>query len=100
MAVSAVGFVEPIRVMFRPVFTLRRWAEKAFAALTPWTPRPEPGPDRPASGSSPQGALAAGEHLPVTEGAGFKYYAAYIIASLVLLLLFAGLVVLLEGGRG
>jgi hydrogenase-4 component B len=100
MAVSAVGFVEPIRVMFRPAFTLRSWAEKAFAVLVPWTARPEPGPDRQAIGSSPLGVEAVGEHAQRTGGAGFKHYATYIIASIVLLLLFAALVVLLADGRG
>jgi hydrogenase-4 component B len=105
MEVSAVGFVEPIRVMFRPAFTLRNraadvsaWVEKALAGLIPWTARPEPLGHRPAIGSSPRAVEAAEEHLQVTEAAGFKHYSAYIIASLVLLLLFAALVVLLSAG--
>jgi hypothetical protein len=100
MAVSAVGFVEPIRVMFRPAFRIRIWAEKAVAALAPWTARAEPGPDRPVSGASPLGVEAAGGYLPVTEKDGLKHYAAYLTASVVLLLLFAGLVVFLASGRG
>jgi hydrogenase-4 component B len=105
MEVSAVGFVEPIRVMFRPAFTLRSraaaasaWAEKAFAGVIPWTARPERGGARLAIGSSPRGVEAVGEHLQVTEETGFKHASAYVIASLVLLLLFAALVVLLPAG--
>jgi hydrogenase-4 component B len=105
MEVSAVGFVEPIRVMFRPAFTLRSqaagvsaWAKKALAGLISRTARSEPGGDRPAIVSSPRGVEAAGEHLQVTEGAGFERYFADIIASFVLLILFAALVALLAAG--
>jgi hydrogenase-4 component B len=105
MEISAVGFVEPIRVMFRPAFTLRSRAadvsarvEKALAGLIPWTARPEPLRDRPAIGSSPRGVEEAGERLQVTKVTAFNDYSAYIIASLGLLLLFAALVVILAAG--
>jgi hydrogenase-4 component B len=82
MNVSAQGFTEPIRLMFRPAFALRRLLGGA-----------------PAAGA---GATAPGGQLAIGAAPGYGRHAAYLVASLALLLVFfAALVVvpISTGGR-
>ena len=93
MSVTAGGFVEPIQVLFRPLYTLRNRADDAlallraqFARIITTAGRVEPLWDRGVLAPIGRGVQAAGERLQLLQGGDFRIYCAYIIAALVVLL--------------
>ena len=87
MLVSAFGFGEPIRVMFRPLYALRSRTAVVSART-----------EKELGGTAVAALAGPEEGLQVAAGDRSRRFAAYGIASLVLLLLFAALL-LVVGGR-
>ena len=93
MSVSAGGFAEPIRVLFRPLYGVRDWADTRLAALAPSfvgvpssAGRAERLWDRWLLVPLERGVRAAGGYTQILQGGDFRVYCVYIVAALVVLL--------------
>ena len=93
MHVSAGGFAEPIRVLFRPLYGVRSRAARGlaaaadrFAAVPGGAARAEELWDRLLLAPIGRGVQAAGEQLQVLQGGDFRVYCLYIVAALIVLL--------------
>ena len=93
MSVSAGGFAEPIRVLFRPLYGVRDWAGNGLAALTSWfaglpasAGRTEKLWDRWLLVPLGRSVQAAGSTVQILQGGDFRIYCLYIVAALVVLL--------------
>jgi hydrogenase-4 component B len=92
MNVSSGGFAEPIKVLFRPLYGVRDWADGRLVALTNWFS------GLPASAGQAEqlwdrwllvpvghGVQAVGVRMQVLQGGDFRVYCLYIIAALIAL---------------
>lgn len=93
MSVSAGGFAEPIKVLFRPLYGVRSWADGCFAATRPWfatipasAGRTEQYWDRWLLAPLGRGVQALGEQMQFLQGGDFRIYCLYIVAALIVLL--------------
>ncbi|MDE2183711.1 MAG: hydrogenase 4 subunit B [Alphaproteobacteria bacterium] len=96
MRVSAGGFAEPIKVLFRPLYGVRNWAEDCFTALMPWfaglpasAGRTELLWDRWLLAPLGDSVEAVSVRMQVLQGGDFRVYCLYIIAALIALLIVA-----------
>lgn len=93
MRVSAGGFAEPIRVLFRPLYRVREWSSsrlKAFGGGFSGVPasaeRGEKLWDRWLLTPIGRGVETTGGYLQILQGGDFRVYCLYIVAALVVLL--------------
>jgi len=93
MSVSAGGFAEPIKVLFRPLYGVRNWADSHLAATGSWftgfpasARRAEQLWDRWLLTPLGRGVRAAGEQMQTLQGGDFRVYCLYIVAALIVLL--------------
>ena len=93
MSVSAGSFAEPISVLFRPLYGVRRLADRGLAAARPWftgmpagAARTEQIWDRWLLVPLGRGVQAVGARLQILQGGDFRVYCLYIVAALVVLL--------------
>jgi hydrogenase-4 component B len=93
MRVSSGGFAQPIKVLFRPLYGVRDWADDRLAALTPWfaglpasAGRAEQLWDRWLLAPLGRGVQAAGVHMQILQGGDIRVYCLYIVAALIALL--------------
>jgi hydrogenase-4 component B len=94
MNVSAGGFTQPIRVLFRPLYAMRDTADDALAVARAGferfavsAGRVEPMGDHGLLVPIGRGVHAAGERLQVLQGGDVRVYCVYIVVALVVLLL-------------
>ncbi|MCW2285412.1 hydrogenase-4 component B [Rhodoblastus acidophilus] len=93
MPITAGSFAQPIRMFFRPLYSVRdqlaaRWngVEHGFDDLTAAARRAEPRWDVEVIDPVVAGTQKLGEKLQVIQGGDFRIYCLYIIAALVVLL--------------
>jgi len=93
MRVSAGGFAAPIKVLFRPLYSVRDWADErlaAFGQLFAGVPdsagRAEQLWDRWLLAPVGRGVEAAGAQLQMLQGGDLRVYCIYIVAALIVLL--------------
>jgi hydrogenase-4 component B len=93
MAVSPGGFSEPIKVLFRPFYGIRSWADARLEATEPWFAAIPAGAawterlwDRWLIVPLGRGVQMAGEQMQVLQGGDFRIYCLYIVAALIVLL--------------
>jgi hydrogenase-4 component B len=94
MTVSAAGFTQPIRVLFRPLYTVRNRADDAVAAvcagftrIATAAGRLELIGDRGVLVPIGRGVQAAGKRLQRLQSGDVRIYCVYIVVALVVLLL-------------
>ena len=85
---------QPIRVLFRPLYGIRSWADDCLAATRPWFARlpavaleAEALWDRWMLLPIARGVQAGGETLQILQGGDFRIYCLYIDATLIVLLI-------------
>ncbi len=96
MSISAGGFAEPIKVLFRPLYGVRDWADNHLEASVTWFAR------LPASAGRAEqlwdrwllvplerGVEAAGARLQILQAGDFRVYCVYIVTALIVLLVVA-----------
>jgi len=93
MSVSASGFAEPIKVLFRPLYGVRSWTDARLEATRPWFAAIPAGAawteqlwDRWLLAPLGRGVQIAGERMQVLQGGDFRIYCLYIVAALIVLL--------------
>lgn len=96
MAVTAGSFAQPIRMFFKPLYSVRkaigaRWEgiTIAFENLVTLARRAEPSWDRGIIAPVSRGVDTAGRWMQVIQGGDFRIYCLYIVAALVVLLALA-----------
>jgi hydrogenase-4 component B len=93
MGVSPGGFSEPVKVLFRPFYGVRSWADARLVATRPWFAAIPPGAawieqlwDRWLLAPLGRGVQAAGKQMQLLQSGDFRVYCLYIVAALILLL--------------
>jgi len=93
MSVSAGGFAEPVKVLFRPLYAVRSWADDRLAATRPWfaaipatAARTEQCWDRWLIAPLGRGLALAGAQMQALQGGDLRIYCLYIVAALIVLL--------------
>ena len=93
MSVSAGSFSEPVKVLFRPLYGVRSWADAQLAATRPWFAAIPAGAaaaeqlwDRWLLTPIGRGVQDAGARLQLLQRGDFRVYCLYIVVALIVLL--------------